>query len=317
MKKVKTSCHVRMALLSLIAIFITILHSHLYASTEMVIDEEAQFQFAEHCLNKGDYGRAIVEYERFIYFFPFSEKNEVARYKMGLSYSKNNQYDNAINTFNSIIEDYSDTAYSLKSYIEISRVYLLKKAYSLSLTTLNNLITIASDQVILDQAYYEKAWIYMEMGLWEKAIECLKEVSPESEDIYNIKGTLKGLAKKDGIKTKDPGLAGFLSVLPGAGHLYCERPRDALLSFILNGAMIFAAYEAFDNDLYGIGGIISFLELGFYTGNIYSAISSAHKYNYDEKVRFLEHLKKGKRVGVSMDSVEKNGSLFITCQIPF
>ncbi len=317
MKKVKTSCRVRMALLSLIALFITILYSHLYASAEIVIDEEAQFQFAEHCFNKGYYGRAIVEYERFIYFFPFSEKNEVARYKMGLSYSQNNQYDNAINTFNSIIEDCSDTEYSFKSYIEISRVYLLKKAYSISLTTLNNLITIASDQAILDQAYYEKAWIYMEMGLWEKAIECLKKVSPENEDTYNIKETLKGLAKKDGIKTKDPELAGFLSVLPGAGHLYCERPRDALISFILNGAMIFAAYEAFDNDLYGVGGIISFLELGFYSGNIYSAISSAHKYNHDEKLRFLEHLKKGKRVGISMDSVEKNGSVFILCQIPF
>jgi len=66
------------------------------------------------------------------------------------------------------------------------------------------------------------------MGLWEKTIECLKKVSPENEDIYNIKETLKGLAKKDGIKTKDPKLAGVLSVLPGAGHLYCERPRDMI-----------------------------------------------------------------------------------------
>ena len=65
----------------------------------------------------------------------------------------------------------------------------------------------------------------------------------------------------------------------GAGHLYCERKRDAFISFLLNGAMIYAAYGAFDHDLDVLGGIITFFELGFCSENIYSAVSSAHKYN--------------------------------------
>jgi tetratricopeptide (TPR) repeat protein len=317
MKKVKTSYSKGIIAFSFIILFITILSCHVYASTEIVLDEGLQFQFAEHYFNISDYRRAIGEYEKFVYFFPESGKIEFTRYKIGLSYMKNEQYDQAVNAFFSIIEDYRDTKYAFKSYIEISRVYLLKKAYSMSLANLNNLIMIAADQATVDEAYYEKAWVYMEMGLWAKAIDCLKKVSLKNQDRYSIKETLNGLAKKNHIKRKNPTAAGFLSVVPGAGHLYCGRGKDALISFILNGAMIFAAYEAFDNDLNGIGGIISFLELGFYSGNIYSAVSSAHKYNRDEQRRFLDYLKKGKRVSISMDNPGKNKSVLILCRFPF
>jgi tetratricopeptide (TPR) repeat protein len=300
-----------------ITLFITVLSFHVYASAEIVLNEDRQFQFAEHYFNTGNYRKAVGEYERFVYFFPESDKIEFTRYKIGLSYMKDEQYNQAVNTFFSIIEDYRDTKYAFKSYIEISRAYLLKKAYSMALTNLNNLIMIAEDQATIDGAYYEKAWVYMEMGLWAKATDCLKKVSIRNQDRYNIKETLNGLAKRNHIKRKNPTVAGFLSIVPGAGHLYCERGKDALISFILNGAMIFAAYEAFDKDLNGIGGVISFLELGFYSGNIYSAVSSAHKYNRDEQRRFLYYLKKGKRVSISIDNPERNKSVLILCHFPF
>jgi len=300
-----------------VVILLSFFAFHAHASMELTIDEEKQLSFAEQYFKDGDYRRAIGEYERFVYFFPESDKIEFTRYKIGLSYMKNEQYDQAANAFFSIIEDYRDTKYALKSYIEISRVHLLKKAYSMALINLNNLIMIAADQTTVDEAYYEKAWVYMEMGLWEKATDCLKKVSLKNQDRYNTKETLNGLAKKNHIKRKNPTVAGFLSVVPGAGHLYCGRGKDALISFILNGAMIFAAYEAFDKDLNGIGGIISFLELGFYSGNIYSAVSSAHKYNRYEQRRFLGYLKKGKRISISMDNPEKNKSVLILCRFPF
>ena len=44
--------------------------------------------------------------------------------------------------------------------------------------------------------------------------------------------------------------AGILSIIPGTGHLYCGRYKDATLAFILNTAMIYAACEAFDNHLF-------------------------------------------------------------------
>lgn len=39
------------------------------------------------------------------------------------------------------------------------------------------------------------------------------------------------LEKEKQIARKNPRLAGFLSILPGAGQFYCERYQDALVAF--------------------------------------------------------------------------------------
>ncbi len=91
---------------------------------------------------------------------------------------------------------------------------------------------------------------------------------------------------------KSPAVAGSLAaILPGAGHLYTERPRDALVAFLLNGAFIVAAVELFRHDNYWAGGIVTFFEVGWYAGNIYSAVSSAHKYNKKVQDDYLEQLR--------------------------
>jgi hypothetical protein len=87
-------------------------------------------------------------------------------------------------------------------------------------------------------------------------------------------------------------VAGTLAaILPGSGHLYTERPRDALVAFLLNGAFILAAVELFNDDEYVTGGIVTFFELGWYSGNIYSAVNCAHKYNKRMKKDFIQGLR--------------------------
>ncbi len=282
----------------------------------VVLDPEGQFQFAEQYFQNGEYYRAIGEYERFIYLFPHADKVELAGYRIGLSYLKGEQYEQAIQSLYALIEEYQDTTYALRSYLEISKAYLGLNRYAMALTALNNLITIAPDQALRDEALYHSAWVYLEMGLWNKAIESFEKVSSESRDEYKINETLSELARGVPIRTKDPTIAGLLAVVPGAGHLYCGRKRDALISFFLNSAMIYAAYEAFDNDLIAIGAIITIFELGFYGGNIYSAVSSAHKYNRDAKGRFLNELREKTRLDISLGNPTEK-SLLLLCRIPF
>jgi hypothetical protein len=62
---------------------------------------------------------------------------------------------------------------------------------------------------------------------------------------------------------------------------------------------MYAAYEAFDNDNNALGGIITLVELGFYTGNIYGAVSSAHKYNRTKTGQFIQKLRKNHKVNFS------------------
>jgi len=291
--------------------------NHLHAAQGIVLDPERQFQFAEQYFQKGEYYRAIGEYERFIYFFPDSNRVELARYRIGLSYLKGERYKEAIQAFNALIEDYKSTDYALKSYLGMSEAYVLLKYYDMALTSIENLITIAPDQEIRDEALWKKGWVYLEMGLWEKARESFERISAQNWGKYNIKQILIGLDKKIPLKRKNPTTAGLLAIIPGAGHLYCERRRDAFISFLLNVAMIYAAYEAFDDDLNALGGIITLFELGFYSGNIYSAVSSAHKYNRDEKSNFFKYLKKHTKISISSVNPNQEPSLLLLCQFPF
>jgi tetratricopeptide (TPR) repeat protein len=301
---------------AIICFFAFLLPLQSFAASETALDPGGQFQFAEQYFQRGEYYRAIGEYERFIYFFPHDDKVERAGYRIGLSYLKAEQYEQAIKAFYALIEKYQDTTYAFKSYLEISEAYLGLNRYAMALTAVNNLITIAPDHALRDEALYHRAWVYLEMGLWNKAIESFEEVSSQSRDGYKIKETLAELAARVPVRTKSPTIAGLLAIVPGAGHLYCGRKRDALISFLLNGAMIYAAYEAFDKDLVGIGAIITIFELGFYGGNIYSAVSSAHKYNRDAKNRFLDELREKTRVDLSLGSPTEK-SLLLLCRFSF
>jgi hypothetical protein len=51
--------------------------------------------------------------------------------------------------------------------------------------------------------------------------------------------------------------------------------------------------EAFQHNQNVIGGILTFFELGWYSGNIYSAVASAHKYNRKMKQEYLDNLERG------------------------
>jgi tetratricopeptide (TPR) repeat protein len=302
---------------AIISIFTFLLPLYSHAASEIVLDPERQFQFAEQYYQRGEYYRAIGEYERFIYLFPHAHKAEVAKYRIGLSYLKGEQYERAIQAFYALIEEYRDTEYAFKSYLEIGKAYVRINRYAMALTALNNLVTIVPDQALRDEAHYLRAWVYLEMGLWNKAVESFEKVSPQSREEYKVEKILVELKGEVPIKEKNPTLAGLLAVVPGAGHLYCGRKRDALISFLLNGAMIYAAFEAFDNDLVAIGAIITLFELGFYGGNIYSAVSSAHKYNRDAKDRFLDELKGKTRVDISLGNPSKDKTLLLVCRFSF
>jgi len=143
--------------------------AHSCAAQKIIIDPDRQFQFAEDYFKNGEYYRAIGEYERFIYFFPLSDKVELARYKIGLCFLYGEQYSDAIKAFDKLIEDYKNTRYALKSYLKISSAYVLLKRYDAALTHIKNVITIAPNQKIKDEAYYQGGWVYLEMSLWEKA----------------------------------------------------------------------------------------------------------------------------------------------------
>ena len=273
--------------------------SQSFAGSVLKIDSDKQFGFAENYFSNKEYFRAIGEYKRFIYFFPEDARVEQAMYKIGMSYFKARHFKDAINSFKAIIDKYEDTDLSTRAYFMMSKCYVKLNEAGSAITNLHNLITIRDDIHVRDEAYYRIGWIYIEMASWEKARLYFGKISEQNKNKYRLKRLSAEIEKETSIPKKNPGLAGFLSIIPGAGFIYCERYQDALIAFLLNGGMICAAYESFDDDNNALGAIISFVELGFYAGNIYGAVNAAHKHNRAKTGQFIEKLKKNTKVRLS------------------
>lgn len=58
--------------------------------------------------------------------------------------------------------------------------------------------------------------------------------------------------------------------------------------FFLNAGLGLAAWKAFEQDNPALGGVISFVGAGFYSGSIYGSVSAAHKFNHARKIEILE-----------------------------
>ncbi len=279
------------------------------------IDSDKQFDFAEFYFSNKEYLRAIGEYKRFIYFFPKDKRVESAMYRIGMAYYYDRRFREAIDSFKKLIDKYVDTNFSIKSYFMTSESYLRINAFNSAIINLHNLITITDDVNLKDKAYYRIGWIYIEMASWEKARVYFAKISAQNKQKYRFEKLSTELEKVKYIPEKNPQIAGFLSVIPGAGYLYCKRYKDAIIAFLLNTGLIYAAYESFDDDQYALGGLITFVGFGFYAGSIYGSITSAHKYNRKRTEKFIKNLKDNTKVNISTDL--KNKSVYLSLQFSF
>lgn len=284
-------------------------------TSSIMISPDKQFAFAEHYFSSQEYILAVAEYHRFIYFFPEDKRVETAMYRIGMSYYYEKRFTEAIDSFNAVIDRYGETDLGVKSYLMISESHEKLNAFGLAIINLKNLITLTHDENVRDEAYYRLGWIYLETASWEKARQCFSKISDQNKEKYRLETLSSELDKEKLIKKKNPKLAGFLSVIPGAGYLYCERYQDALIAFLVNGGLMYAAYEAFDEGHDALGGIISFVEFGFYAGNIYGAVAGAHKYNRNTNGHFIEKLKNNTKVNLSADV--KNKGVRLSLQFVF
>jgi tetratricopeptide (TPR) repeat protein len=296
-----------------------------FAGAGLALDPDAQFEYANECFSNQEYLRAVDEYSRFIYFFPESERVEEARYQIGMSYFRAGQFQAAIDTCRKNIDGFKNSDFARKSYFLISSAHMALDQPGDAIVNLNNLLLLTEDIEVQDQVNYALGWIYLELrwplnhrpepGVLEEARRHFKNISQQNWGTYRVEALLSDIDRLGSVPQKSPVLAGSLSIIPGAGQLYCKRYKDALAAFLLNGVFALAAYEAFDNESYALGSLITFVGLGFYAGNIYGAVSSAHKYNRKTGRYVIEDLKKKMNMKVGAGFTDKK--VFLSFQYRF
>ena len=273
----------------------------------LIIDEASQFKLAGEFFDERDYFRAITEYKRFIYFFPESSLLEMAYLKIGEAYFKGKRWGDAIHAFERLREKFPEGKLTDMSYYLTGLAYFYKKDYSSSRKQFKKIIDSFTASELIDDAMLQIAMSYVEEEKWLEALGSFRGIGKESNLYHFAENFASGLGEMDKLPLKSPALAGTLAaILPGSGHFYTGREKDGITAFSLNGAFIWGAVESYNNKNYAVAGILAFFELGWYLGNIYSAVNSAHKYNKRLKNEYINGLKEKKGFSLGMSSVDKS-----------
>lgn len=167
------------------------------------------------------------------------------------------------------------------------------------------------DEGIKDSIRYKLAWLSLKAGDWEVARGYLSEINYNPELRESAQQILQGAEEGKSLPYKSPALAGILSgIVPGAGQVYVDRPKDGLTSLLVNGLFIGATIQAFKKDQEFLGVILGSLELGWYAGNIYNAVNSTHKYNRKLREDFLARFQDSLQLDLLVGNRGELGVLF-------
>jgi tetratricopeptide (TPR) repeat protein len=265
------------------------------------IDESLQMDLADHFFKEGDYYRAITEYKRFLFFFPQSPRVEEALWKVARSYFNGKKWDEAISACDDLLKKFPVPSTKSEVLLLKGRAFVEKKDYSQGRIFFQMAEEVSPGTPLEDEAHWQIALTYLKEEKWTEAASEFRKINRNSRLYPKGESFAQGLDRIREVPQKSPEMAGVLAaVLPGAGHLYSERYRDAAIAFLLNGAFIWGIVEAFEHDNYAVGGILTFFELGWYSGNIYSAVGSAEKYNRRKKQEYLNFLERGSNLSMGI-----------------
>jgi len=274
--------------------------------SERYIDENLQMELADHFFREGDYYRAITEYKRFLFFFPQSLRAEEALWKTAKSYFNGKKWDEALSACDNLVRKFPHSLWVNEALHLKGLAFSEKKEYSQARYFFEKVKEISPGTPIYDEAQMQIAVTYMKEEKWKEAADEFRKINRNSKLYPKGEHFAQGLDRIHEIPQKSPVAAGVLAaLLPGAGHVYCERYRDASIAFLLNGAFIWGMVEAFEHQNYVVGGILTFFELGWYSGNVYSAVSSAHKYNRKKKQEYLDYLERGSNCSIRISLWDK------------
>ncbi|MDA3790114.1 MAG: tetratricopeptide repeat protein [Desulfobacula sp.] len=278
----------------IIFVFLIILQHNCFAlENQMVITSDMQYEYAEKLFTGKDYGTAIVEFKRFVHFFPDSQLNDHAQFKIGVCLFNLKKFHDAARIFNEIIMGNKENEITKESFFLQSKAFMEMGNTGYAQVVLQNYLNLANDRETKDRVYFHLAQLHLKEARNGKsdsmalARDALSKISVPGADVYNTDQYIDLIKKAEQAPKKNPKLAGALAVIPGAGFFYVERYRDAFITFLLNTGLMYAAYTALDNDNKALAGVLGMVETGFYTGNIYGSISSAHKYNRAQTIKIL------------------------------
>jgi tetratricopeptide (TPR) repeat protein len=263
------------------------------------LSAEQILQFAHRLFSQQEYFRALGEYQRFLLLFPDNPEVPTAALRIVQCYSRGKHWQEALEAAGAFLRAHAQSPLrwqarflKARALMELNRTEEAREAY-------REIIKARPGKPLVAEAWYRIGLSYAREQRWLEADEALGLIGSESLIYDDAEAVRQILLEASKTKRKDPTLAGVLALVPGAGHIYCERPRDAALAFLFTGAFAWATVEAFNQNHDELGIALGLVTLALYAGNIFSAVNVAHKFNDREERRLQERLAPYERGGIA------------------
>jgi len=274
-----------------------------------VEEKKSLIGFANHLFKNGHYYQAVTEYERFIYFNPDHPSIPTARLKIAYCYKLGEQYERALELFRNLVDDYRGLEVGIEAAYQVGECYSQSEDYELALIEFENFVADNPHHSLTEKAKWEMAWAHIYLENYSSASRQLLLVEEGSLYQNPSQELARALEELPHLPRKSPVVAGLLSaIIPGAGHLYMGKKKQAFSSFITNVILFFGSYEAFSKEIYAAGGLLSFFSINYYSGNIFGALNSAHKFNRKVRKKYLEGFREKYNISINLKG-KKEGTM--------
>jgi len=240
-----------------------------------------QLAFADYMFQRGDYQRAIAEYERSIYTDTVPRRQVYARLMIGESFYRLGDYAAANSAFrDAITSDFYEPAYlgMARSLLKLDRSHAARH-YAL----------VIRDSALLRPAIAVAAESYFQKFDFASGAAIAGRYPGDS-----VLGMLTGMDGK-GISRLSPALSAALStVIPGLGQTYSGRLGDGLFSFTVVATAAAVSYYYWNRPSQDPGRVKFALAAGlgtvFHLGNIYGAAIAGRDYNQRQNRDYLSRI---------------------------
>lgn len=241
------------------------------------------FDFALSLYQDGDYYRSVSEFKRFLYYYPADRRVDDACLYIVKGLFQAGQYAQAAAETLSLRTKVRGATnrgfmdlYLYRNYVFSGRVKEARKG----LEQIRNAKTV---RPVREQACHDLIWTDVFESLWRPAYDRAGRCAEEIRDtaLRNRTAALRSdLEKALAFSYLSPGLAlSFSAIVPGLGQVYCKRPGDGVVAFVLISLLTYGAVYHYRNGPEGMFYGFAVLDGIFYLGNIYTAYGSAKKHN--------------------------------------
>jgi len=257
---------------------------------------ERQLLYAEQLFSQQAYESSSLEFKRFLFYHPDTDRADFARYRIAQSYYYQGKRAHAQKLFKDFMETYPNSPLYLHAQLMLGRARFDTEDYSAAQVIFFQVVNADGDKWVAAQAQYLRGWCHLYERNWLKAIAEFRKVrqfQPETPLSLTATQLADTTLASTPLPLKSPRQAQWMSTfLPGSGQLYAGNVRNGLISAVINAAFLYLLVDSIREERYVDAVGIGLVGWRFYWGGRYSAKQWTIEHNRRIEEDFIRQLKR-------------------------